>query len=251
MINEIDLNGRAVLYELTRKKVKNINLRVRRDGSVAVSAGKRVSLDEIEGFMRSKADAILRALENVEMASRADSLTVTSGDGVSVLGERLTVIVAEGDGCGALRSGDELIVSVTDKGDRSLVERALRAYLDALCAETVKGIFDRVYPLFEARGIPRPAIRFRRMKTRWGSCNPKALTLNFNLDLIIAPIECIEYVVFHELVHLIHCDHSKSFHACLESYLPDAKQRRRLLNESAKRQIEQKNHDFLLKNSKY
>ena len=67
------------------------------------------------------------------------------------------------------------------------------------------------------------------MKTRWGSCNPHKGYINLNLELIKNPKESIEYVVFHELSHLIHPNHSKEFYSYISAYMPDWKRRKEIL----------------------
>ncbi|MEA3490747.1 MAG: M48 family metallopeptidase [Campylobacterota bacterium] len=64
-------------------------------------------------------------------------------------------------------------------------------------------------------------IRIREMKRRWGSCNPSKGYINLNSELIKKPTECIEYVVFHELAHLVYSDHSSQFYNYLSLYMPD------------------------------
>jgi hypothetical protein len=69
-------------------------------------------------------------------------------------------------------------------------------------------------------------VRVREMKTRWGSCNPAKGYINLNLKLIEKPTECIEYVVFHELAHLVHADHSAKFYNYLNLFMSDWKRRK-------------------------
>ena len=78
--------------------------------------------------------------------------------------------------------------------------------------------------------ISPTAIRIHPMKTRWGSCNFKKGTLNFNLYLLDQPIECIEYVVMHEFAHFIQPDHSPAYHALMTTLMPDWKARKAKLN---------------------
>ncbi len=72
---------------------------------------------------------------------------------------------------------------------------------------------DKAMPLFKKHGIARPAIRVQHMRKRWGSCTPKG-TIMLNPDLIRAPGPCIDYVVIHELCHLVHPDHGRAFLNC-------------------------------------
>ena len=180
MKRQIDLGKRTIEYTLEYKRVKNINLRIKLDLSVSVSASKRVSVSEIESFIKSKAEFILRALDKFENAPKKEK----------------TQHFAE----------DEI------KG---------------VILETCK----RVYPCFESRGIKYPIIKFRRMVSRWGSCNYAKGILTFNTALMYAPAECIEFVVYHEFCHFLQSNHSKKFYDELEKVCPKHKEYRRILRE--------------------
>ncbi|WP_051532792.1 M48 family metallopeptidase [Lachnobacterium bovis] len=80
-------------------------------------------------------------------------------------------------------------------------------------------------------GVKSTGFTIRKMKTRWGSCNIRTHHLNFNLALARVPRECVEYVVVHELTHLIEPSHNKNFWNLMEHYLPGAKNLRKRLNE--------------------
>jgi hypothetical protein len=82
-------------------------------------------------------------------------------------------------------------------------------------------------------GVRSNGFTIKKMKSRWGSCNVKTHHLNFNLKLAQVPPEQVEYVVVHELTHLLEASHSPRFWALMEHYLPGAKQLRRKLNEGA------------------
>lgn len=78
-------------------------------------------------------------------------------------------------------------------------------------------------------GVRPNGFKIREMKTRWGSCNVKTHHMTFNMELAYVPQECLEYVVVHELSHLIEPSHNERFWQTMETYLPDAKERRRKL----------------------
>lgn len=200
MKRELILNGRAVPYELERKKIKNINLRVKPDGSVHVSAPRRVPEGMIESFLFSKADFILEAVERAEKRR----IKVTPGK-MLVLGRELP----------------------DDFGS----EKQREKWLKEQCVEAVSHAFARLYPIFEKRGVALPEIKFRKMKSRWGSCQPTRGILTFNSALIHVPERCIEYVVAHELCHFIHPDHSPRFKAELSALMPDWKARQNEIRE--------------------
>lgn len=90
---------------------------------------------------------------------------------------------------------------------------------------------DRLRPVWEARmGVQASAIRYREMVSRWGSCQPKTGKITLNLRLADRDEGCIEYVLVHELCHLLHPDHSPAFHGAMTALMPDWQVRRRSLN---------------------
>ena len=88
----------------------------------------------------------------------------------------------------------------------------------------------RQYQKIVQKDIER--ISIRTMKTRWGSCNPKKSYINFNIDLIKKSRLAIEYVVFHELAHLLHYNHDARFYNYLTTYMPDWQSRKKQLSKA-------------------
>lgn len=227
----IILNGRALHYELVRKSVKNVNLRIKPDGKVCVSASRAVPVAYVEDFMRSKADFIIRALDACESrVQRTSERRFVDGETVCVFGAPLVLSVSAGAENKARIDGGLILLSVKDPDDTELKRKTLTSFLDKLCKEEILSLCASVYPHFERLGVEFPQIRFRRMTSRWGSCIPKKRALTFNLRLVHATMDAIEYVVYHEFTHFLHPDHSKAFHARLSSFLPDADKRKKELN---------------------
>ena len=83
----------------------------------------------------------------------------------------------------------------------------------------------------ERMGVPEPTLRIRRMRTRWGTCNTATRTVTLNLELARREPELLEYVVVHELAHLIERGHNKRFYAVMDRHLPDWRLKRRALND--------------------
>ena len=180
MIKQITLKNRIIEYDLQYKPVRNINLRIKSNGEVKVSASRRVSQKVIEEFIVSKANFIINALDKYKQ--REESLQV-----------------------------------------QYFTETELKNTIIELCNE--------VYPYYEKLGVDYPQIKFRKMKSRWGSCHTLKKVLTFNLNLIYAPIECIEYVVYHEFTHFLQADHSAKFYEKLSVICPQWKERRKKLRQ--------------------
>ncbi len=180
MVREIELNNKTIQYDLQYKKVKNINLRIKPDGSINVSANKRVPQKVIDEFIFSRADFIIRALE---------------------------------------------------KYKNMPVKEQIKYFAEDEVKEQILCLCKKVYPYYEEKGITYPAIKFRKMVSRWGSCHIQKGVLTFNTNLMYAPIECVEYVVYHEFTHFLQPNHSNKFYDELAKVYPNWKNCRKKLKE--------------------
>ena len=228
---DILLSEQPIRYELCRKQVKNLNLRVRRDGSVFVSASPRVPISQIEAFLQSKSRWILRAVEMAKQACNSKGeQSYEEGDRFRLLGEEYSLHWLCGKGPSVLKMGDELFLTVSNKESDEAKKRTLTAYRDLVFRQTIMDICQKRYQGFAVYGISFPTVRFRNMRARWGSCCPRDGILTFNKRLAAYPVCCIEYVVVHEFVHFLQPDHSVRFYEWLQKMLPDWKERKAQLD---------------------
>ncbi len=229
MIRRIETDCGIIEYELEIKKVKNINLRVRYDMTVHVSANRRTSTRTIDDFVRSKAEMITDAIaemreKNKKLPQQAE---IENGCVMNIFGSPFALSVVAGNKNCVTVNGSRLYLAVTDPCDSELKKKVLRAYLESVCRNVVENMcrsFHKAY--FEPLGISFPTLKFRLMKSRWGSCQPQNGVLTFNYALLNVPDDCVFYVVAHEFTHFLHPDHSKRFYAQLEKYVPDWKEKR-------------------------
>ena len=125
-----------------------------------------------------------------------------------------------------------ITLRVKDPFDTAMKERVFRKWLFDLCRGTVTELCEAVYPKFRKYGIDFPEIKFRNMISRWGSCMPRAGRITFNYALASVPFVCIEYVVMHEFTHFLHLNHSPDFYRQLAVFMPDWRERKKLLEKS-------------------
>lgn len=232
-VRTVFYNGISISYIFEHKNVKNINLRVKPDGEVRVSAPVRVSGEMVDKFVSEKGEFILNARE--KFAKRAENAPKAheyrSGERFYILGRELELAVKEGNK-GAYIDGGKLYIETGNVENFSEKEREFQQMRNRLCREVFTKQVEKIYPVFEPVGVPFPTLKMRDMKSRWGSCMPQKGIINLNKRLIAAPEECIEYVAMHEFCHFIHPDHSKNFYALLTKLMPDWKARKELLNRS-------------------
>lgn len=232
MIKKIRLKNTPVYYDFQRKNVRNINLRIKSDMTVSVSAGSGVPDSAVEEFLQSKADMILSALKRF---SAADNKINGEKDSFSLylFGRKCRTEFIVSDKNEAITDYENTAVTFYLKPPVDAVRK--QKLIDGWCRQQAEAVITRfcveIYPLFERRGIAYPAIRFRKMTSQWGNCRPKQGILTFNTMLSQVPPPCVKYVVAHELVHFLHADHSKRFYEELEKIIPDRKSREHELKE--------------------
>lgn len=222
----------SISYTLIRKSVKNINLRVKRDGRILVSANPRVPVKYIDSFVESKQDFILKALKQYAESERQkipEPVNYEAGEQIRLLGKVYTIRVESSLKEGVFPEGEELVIRVKNPSATRhrvlLVQKWLKGYQTQIFEEIVQEVYDEM----RQHGVPYPQIKVRSMKTRWGSCQPVRGIITLNSQLIKMPPESIEYVVLHEFAHFVHPDHSKHFWNLVAAHMPDWKERRRQL----------------------
>lgn len=231
----IVVENREICYHLERKDVKNLNLRIRKDGNVFVSANEMVSCEEIDKFIHSKAAYVLKAIDHFrEMEQyRPQPKQYVSGETFYIQGRGLRLQVSRASKDAILSDGVYIFLEVIDINDVERKRRIMTRFLNQQCKMVFGEVMDDLYPLIKKYGVEKPTLRIRDMETRWGSCLIKKRIITLNKRLLEAPRNCIEYVVMHELCHLIHPNHSKQFYSFLTMLMPDWKERKDYLDKSA------------------
>lgn len=215
-----------ICYEISRKSVKNINLRVRRDGSVYLSLPYFVAYRQADDFVVKNADFIFSALEEIKEKSEKDA------DSAFYLGKKIEIVPTplckkEGE-----INGSRLLLCLpADCGDEDLA-KALRAWQKRQAEVIFSEALDRAYGRFCSKGldVPNPKLVIRSMTTRWGSCTAGKGKVTLSLQLIEKPFACIEYVACHELAHFLVQNHSEIFYKVLDLVMPEHREMKILLN---------------------
>lgn len=232
MLKNIILLGREVTYNLHRKNVKNINLRIKPDGSLHLSANSYVSQSTIDEFLRANAEQIIKALERFKSHSEnmPKSIQYNDGDIIPFLGKGLLLSVSNGNKNSVTHTETNLFLTVKDISDFALKEKTIENWYKSISETVITDLCQKAYPKFSHVCKTFPQLRFRKMKSMWGNCRHKQEILTFNTNLLKYPVSAIEYVVYHEFVHFIYQNHSAEFYNELEKYIPDWKIRKKLLS---------------------
>ena len=221
-------------YLLTRKSVKNVNLRIKPEGEVLVSANNSVSTDFIDAFIEKKQRYIFSVLSRYEEKKKlfqAVPKRYVSGEGYDLLGKSLRLKVEANKEENVYTDGVYIFLKVKDKDDFRHKEIMMSKWLKQYQTTVFEELLQEKYLLFEKYGVTYPTLKIRNMTSRWGSCQPKKGIITLNSKLIEAPRNCIEYVILHELVHFIHPNHSRQFWDFVAMMMPDWKERKEELEK--------------------
>ena len=234
-IRTVIAHKQKINYCLERKLVKNLNLRIRNDGSVFVSAKSAIPAEEIDNFVYRKASYILNTIHRfAEFAQyHPQPKRYISGETFYIQGRGLRLQVSKSKKRSITADGIYIFLTVRDSDKFDEKRRIVSQFLDQQCKTVFGEIIAELYPIFRKYGVKMPVLRIRNMATRWGSCLAKKGIITLNKRLLEAPRNCIEYVVMHEFCHFIHPNHSKTFYNFLTILMPDWKERKKLLEKNA------------------
>ena len=230
----IVVEGREIFYHLERKNVKNINLRVRKDCSIFVSANETVSCEEIDRFIFAKASRILKAIDHFSEMERykPKPKQYVSGETFFIQGRGLRLHVSQAEKNSISTGGVYMFLKVKDVNDVDKKRKIVNRFMDSQCKVIFNEVIEELYPLVKKYGVEKPCLKIRHMETRWGSCLVKKKIVTLNKRLLEVPRNCIEYVVMHELCHFIHPNHSKQFYSSMTMLMPDWKERKLYLDKN-------------------
>ena len=214
--------------KIVRKDVKNITLKVRPNGEAILTTPKAASDEHIKFIIEKRAKWI--AQKRAFFASfKTPKKEYVSGEDFKYLGRsyRLKVVQSKEERVKLQRGYLELFVK-----DKSDIKRKRNLVYEWYNEKATLYFFNILQEFNKIVKQDIKSVKIRQMKTRWGSCNPYKSYINLNIELIKKPRACIEYVVFHELVHLLYPDHSKKFYDYLTLYMPDWQKRKEILERA-------------------
>ncbi len=228
MPRTVKLESRNIEYTLERKNVKKLNLRIKADQRIFVSAAKGIPTKEVDAFIKKNSTCILQSIQRFSETARQkpSDKDFIDGETVSLFGKNLRLKVKKANRNSVECDESYLTLSVNDTCDIKRKKQLLESWLRKQCKSKIKSICQRFYPQFKKYGIAVPTIRLRKMISRWGSCVQSKNMLIFNSLLVTAPVSCIEYVVMHELIHLRYPFHTREFYRQLTIFMPDWKTRK-------------------------
>jgi hypothetical protein len=217
-------------YEVHRKKVKNINLRIRPNMEIYISAPMNLHSDYIENFIRSKEKWIKQVLQKIEEAKQNQLPSqYLSGEKHKYLGKEYELEVKQGNSNRVSIKEGKIILTVISNIFENSDEK--KKVMEKWYFENAQKVFvNAIQKWLKILDESIEKLSIKPMKSRWGSCNYVKRYINLNTELIKRTQFEIEYVVLHELTHLKYPNHGKGFYRYIENYMPNYKMAEKMLN---------------------
>ena len=235
---KVILQGEELQVVVTFKRIKKLRLTIRPPlAEVRVSAPLRMSLKAVEAFISTHMDWIERHRADILSRAPAPLLPYASGERLFIWGEEVELLVTETKKRPTVvLKGHTLLLNVPVDASREDMDKVLDRWLKREVAQVLPDLISKWEKPMRVR-VERFSVR--KMTTRWGSCTPKSRSIRFNSELARHAPECLEYVVVHELAHLLERSHNARFKAILDRFMPDWREIQAVLNlPSSKRRID-------------
>ena len=218
----------VIHYQIVMLPRKSLEIAVHPDQRVIIKAPLGLSQDVIAARVRKRALWITQQLAYFsQFEPRTPARRYVGGESHRYLGRQYRLKIAESDHNQVRLKQGYFCIDTTSR-EPEQIKRLIALWYEARASVVLRQIFDDAWEGFKREGIHKPCLKRRTMRTRWGSLSSKGyITLN-NL-LIQAPRACIEYVVIHELCHLLHHNHGPGFYRLLDDSMPDWVQRKQRL----------------------
>ena len=229
MMTTIELGEIAV--EVVKKDIKNIHLSVYPPaGRVRISAPLRMNLETIRVFAISKLGWIKQQQQKLRQQQRETPREYLDRESHYVWGQRYLLQVTEVDAAPAVElKQNKMLLRVRPGTSQDKKQTIVDEWYRARIKKAVPSLIAKWEPLM---GVKVDRFFVRKMKTRWGSCTPNSKSIRLNTNLAKKPPECLEYVVVHEMVHLLVHYHGDRFTTLMDCYLPGWRVIRQPLNET-------------------
>lgn len=230
----VDINGEKIVFFVQRKNIKNINLKVNLDKKVTMSIPMKMEIEIAKEFVKKKAEWIKKQQNYYELlAEQKENITFENGETVYLLGKQYKMKIIPSTKNTIAVKGKYFEINIRENyiENKKYIRRVYDKWLKEYAEQILGNLIVRYQAILKKYNIKIPKLEIRQMKTRWGSCIPACNKVIFNLNLIKTPMCCIEYVVLHELAHFKYQNHSKNFYNFITIFMPDWKERKKILDE--------------------
>lgn len=208
----------GIEVRVDRKNIKNMHLYVKPpNGAVSVSAPQDMSDDAIERFVRTKTSWLKTQQAKFAGQLRQTKRQYVSGETLYLWGKQYFLQVDYGNKNSIVLSGNKAKLTVRKESTAHQRDNFVREWY----REKLKAEITRLLPRWEAStGLKCASWQTKYMTSKWGTCNIAKQKIWFNLQLAKKPVECLEYIIVHELVHMRVKNHNADFTALMDKYMP-------------------------------
>jgi predicted metal-dependent hydrolase len=215
--------------DVVRKDIKNVHLSVHPPtGRVRIAAPERMSLDTVRVFAIAKLPWIKRQQQKLQEQERETPREYIDQESHYVWGRRYLLKVIEIDRPRSVELNHSRMVLLVRPGTDTTKRQAI---LDDWYREQLRSALPPLIEKWERLiGVKVGQIFVQRMKTKWGSCNHRAGSIRLNTDLARKPRECLEYILVHEMIHLLEPTHNERFMTLMDQFMPKWQSHRDVLN---------------------
>lgn len=229
-MHQISVDGFVV--DVVRKDIKNLHLGVYPPGGrIRVAAPLRIDDEAVRLFTISKLGWIKRQQAKFAHQERQSEREFVSGESHYYQGNRylLNIIYREGPPAITLRNKKIMDIAIRPGSSRDERERALDIWYRQQLKQEIVPLLAKWETII---GVEVAEWGVKQMKTKWGTCNSKARRIWLNLELIKKPVHCLEYIIVHEIVHLLERHHNERFVAYMNNFMPLWQHHREELNRA-------------------
>ena len=212
----VDINGQKYEVVVTKKmSTRNMYLRVKDDLKIYITTNTFTTNREIENFIRNNLDSVAKFINKMEKKTEKK-------EKFFFLGKEYDIVRISSSG---ITLGENKVFV-----NKDYTKEDIDKWLKKESLEIFQTHLDNCYKVF-TRKIPYPSLTIRKMTSRGGVCNTKSKRVTLNSELIRMPLFCLDYVIYHELSHLIYGNHSKEFWNLVEENCPEYKRIRKYMKE--------------------
>lgn len=218
-----------IAVDVVQKDIKNLHLSVHPPaGKVRISAPLRMDLDTIRVFAITKLAWIKSQQKKLREQQRETSREYLDRESHYVWGKRYLLKLVEKEATPTVElKHNKMILQLRPKAN----QEKRQEILDAWYREQLKEVVPSLIAKWEkVVGVKAGKFFVQKMKTKWGSCSPGPRNIRINTDLAKKPLQCLEYIVAHELTHLLERHHNDHFIALMDTQMPQWRQYREILN---------------------
>jgi predicted metal-dependent hydrolase len=218
-----------IAVDVVRKDIKNVHLSVHPPtGRVHIAAPERVSLDTVRVFAIAKLPWIRKQQRKLQEQEREPPREYIDSESHYLWGRRYLLRVIEADRPRSVELRHGRMMLLVRPGTETTKRQTI---LDEWYREQLRSSLPPVIEKWERLiGVKVQRVFVQRMKTKWGSCNHRARSIRLNTDLARKPMECLEYIVAHEMAHLVEPTHNERFVALMDQLMPKWRSHRDVLN---------------------